>query len=348
MRPRKDGVRINGPYEHGNQWRVYITATCGGRRTTSRESFTTEALALAWIDGASEQAQGVTVKGAVDEFIEAKRKSGLADTTIENYRFRLVRLVGMDRHGNRPVRYLAGRGGVLYAESVRGAADTHINGLNVGRMFGAWCVEQRYLKRDPFAGVKKVGRKRKGATKPRPSRDERRKIEAYCFAHPSQDTTLTYGYMMIGKRASEIVRLRVRDLDDDGWMVRILDAKSETSIGDVPVPGRLRDMLLELAKGRAADAVLFTRLDGKPMSRYGARDRVRAVTKAAIGREVCPQELRRAFVDESRAQGYTLRTIAEAAGHTSTAVTERSYQSRGAADAAAVERNLKVIAGGKR
>jgi integrase len=347
MRPRRDGVKVYGPYERGNLWRVHVVTTSGGARTTAYESFDTLAEAEAFIDGARDEAQGVTLRMAVDEFVDEKKRSGLAATTIENYEHRLWRLLGLPKTATRPVRWVSLRGPELYKASIgTGAADTHINGLNVGRMWGNWCVEQKYLRANPFAKVKKVGRKRKGSTKERLSVDESRRLEAHCFANAGdQDCVLTYGYLMLGKRASELVRLRVCDLDDNGWMVRILDAKSAASIGSIPVSPELREMLIGLAKGRAPDARLFVNLNGRPMTRYVARDRVKAVLKAAGVTVMPPQALRRTFVDNANRQGVALRTIAEMAGHTSTAVTERSYMSPDQKQAGLVERNLKAVRG---
>lgn len=350
----RDGKpRAYGPYKHGNQWRVawaeYVDVNGVRTRTTTYEIVDSEAEGIELVAGARDEAQGFTVRMAVDAFIEAKKTKGLASTTIDNYNFRLARLLGLDRNANRPIRFVAGRGGELYAGSIRGAADTHINGLNVGRMFGAWCVKQRMLKTNPFADVEAQGRKTPGAAKPRLTVNESRKLEAYCFQHSSNpDCVLTYGYLMLGKRASELVGVRVRDLDDDGWLLRITKAKTEASVKSIGVPERLRAMLLELAKGRAQDAHLFVNMSGEPMSRYVARDRVRAVLKAAKVPVLPPQALRRTFVDNAERQGFALHAIADMAGHESTAITRRSYMSPERVESGAVERNLKVLAGGKR
>lgn len=349
MRRSKDGIRIYGPYRHGEQWRIHEVESSGGKRQTTYHRFATADEAEAWINAACGQAHGDTVKSAVDGFLAAKRLRGLADVTIDNYKYRLNRLLGLEKNGQRPIRWVRDRGERLYAASVFGAGDTHINGLNVGRMWGAWCVKQRLLRANPFAAVETVGRKRHGSTKGRLSVNESRELEAYCCKHgDEQDCALTYGYLMLGKRASELAGALVRDLDDNGWLLWIRKAKSAASVGSISVPGVLREMLLGLAERRAGDASLFTGFEGQPMSRFMARDRVRAVTKAAIGRAVPPQELRRTFTDNAGRQGIALRSIAEMTGHTSPSVTRRSYIGRDVVDAAAVERNFKVIAGGKR
>jgi len=64
----------------------------------------------------------------------------------------------------------------------------------------------------------------------------------------------------------------------------------------VALPPELREMLRALAKDKLPDAFLFVQGNGEPMSRYTARDRVKAVLKRA-GDLLPPQALRRTFTD---------------------------------------------------
>ena len=349
MRRSSNEWRAYGPYEHGQKWRIAFVRGSGEARKTRYETFDTREQAERGISEARDEAQGITVKQAVEKFLAYKRSKALATATIDNYEFRLKRLLNLAKNGERPLRFVKNRGKELYLQSVRGAGDTHINGLNVGRMWGTWLVKNRLLKANPFEDVEQVGRKRHGSTKSRLTVDESRRLETYCFAHQTeQDAVLTYGYLMLGKRASELVSITPRDLDDDGWLLRIRKAKTEASVGSVPVPPELREMLVELAEGKPADEALFRNLEGDPMSRYVARDRVKATCKAAGVTVLPPQALRRTFTDNANRQGVALKTIAEMTGHTSENVTKRSYMDKAVADGAAVERNLRVIAGGKR
>lgn len=286
---------------------------------------------------------------AVNAFLEHKRAKGCAESTVDHYEFRLKMMLGLPKNDARPIRYVARRGQELYDAAIVGrAADTHIEGLAVAKSWGAWCVKRRILKVNPFAEVEPMGRKRRGSTKPRLTVNESRILEAYCLARPTeQDCVLTYGYLMLGKRASELVGLTARDLDDNGWLVRITKSKTEASEGAVGVPETLRPLLLGLAEGKAADVPLFTKWNGEQMTRYVARDRVKAVLKAAGVTVLPPQALRRTFTDNAGRQGFALRSIAEMVGHETDAVTQRSYIERGVVEGAAVERNFKVLAGGR-
>lgn len=349
---RSNEWSVHGPYEHRQRWRIhYVRRGPDGSRETKYETFATRAAAELVAKGARDEAQGTTVEMAVDAFLKWKSESkGAVENTIDNYRFRLWRLLGLPRNSGRPIRWCARRGAELYQSSIRGASDTHINGLSVGRMWGRFCVKEKWLKVDPFAEVEAKGKRRKGSTKERLTVNESRKLETYCFAHADdQDCVLTYGYLMLGKRASELVGVTARDLDDDGWRLRITKAKTETSVGSIPLNADLRGMLLGLANGRVPTAHLFTQRGGRePMSRFSARDRVKAVLKKAGVPELPPQALRRTFTDNALMQGQALHRIADMAGHTSVAVTQRSYAAPGQVEAANVTRALKVMQGGKR
>lgn len=346
---RSNEPRIYGPYEHGDQWRVhYVTRRPDGTRKTEYSTHASRAAAEAEITGARDEAQGVTVKASVDRFLAWKRDKGCAETTITNYTFRLERLLDLAANGMRPLGWTRTRGDELYKASVYGAGDTHINGLNVGRMWGAFLVKSKLARANPFANVEAIGKRNRGSGKSRLTVNESRKLEAYCFAHAGDPyAVLTYGYLMLGKRASELVGITVRDLDDDGWLLRISKAKTEASIGSIGVSAELRDMLMGLAKGKPQDVRLFTNLSGGILTRHTAYARVRAVLAAAEVPVLSPQALRRTFTDNASRQGVSLHSIAKMAGHTSTAVTTRSYMAPEQAEAAAVERNFRVLAGGR-
>lgn len=66
---RESEPRIYGPYEHGDVFRVHIVTQRGGKRETVYQAFATRALAEAFIAGARGEAQGITVRQAIDAFV---------------------------------------------------------------------------------------------------------------------------------------------------------------------------------------------------------------------------------------------------------------------------------------
>jgi integrase len=342
--------RVNGPYKHGRKWRIQFTRGSGVSRETSYETFATEAAAEAGYAAATDAAQGVTVKAAMEQYLAECKARGLAETTLSNYEDRLQCLLGPVL--GRPVRSVLSRAAELYAATWAGrSADTHRHGLVVGRLWGRWCVKHGLLRVNPFAEVEMVGRKVVGADKSRLTVDEGRKLEAWCLAHPTdQGAILTLGYLYLGSRASELVRRDVRDLDDSGRLLWIRKTKSEAGRRRLKIPDELRALLLALAAGRASDAPLFTGRGGRQWSRYSARREVLRVLKAAGVPVLPPQALRRTQSTLATEAGETALAVARHLGHATgeaPAVTGRSYVGRDAATEAKQERGLVLLRGGK-
>lgn len=132
--------------------------------------------------------------------------------------FRLWHFFGLPQNANRPLRWLSTRGEELYAAAqIERSADTHQAELSLAKQLGDLCVKQRWLRSNPFTLIEPVGRKTHGSTKPRLRVDESRKLRAYCHSlGADQHAILTLAYLLLGSRASELVKRDVRDLDD-GW-----------------------------------------------------------------------------------------------------------------------------------
>jgi integrase len=351
MRPKSDVPRVNGPYKHGRKWRVQFAIGSGAARKAHYETFDTRAAAEACIDGARDEAQGSTVKLAIEQFLAEKRAAGKADATVSTYRDRLVALLGPIL--TRPLRTVRTRGEELYKQVQTGrSADTHQNALVVGRQWGKWCVKRKLLRENPFADVEPVGRRTLGADKPRLTVDESRTLDVWCRARPGDPVaTIALAYLLLGTRASELVLRDVRDLDDNGRLLWIRRAKSAAGRRRLAIPDELRAMLLILAQGRKKDAPLFAHPDGSRWTRQLARIRAIAACEAAGVPPMGPQALRRTQSTLATEAGETALAVARHLGHATgeaPAVTGRAYVGRQAAADAKRERVLRVIQGGRR
>lgn len=347
---RSNEPRIYGPYKHGEQWRNHVVVRRGGKRTTTYDVYPTRELAEAALAGARSQAQGCTVKQAVDALLEEMRKAGNAQSTIDTNEFRLWHFFQLPQNSNRPLRWLSTRGQELYdAAQVRRSADTHQAELALAKQLGDLALKRRWLRVNPFAIVEPVGKKTHGSTKPRLRVDESRKLREYCLAEPGdQHRVLTLAYMLLGSRASELVKRTVRDLDDNGHLLWIERTKTIAGTRRLGIPDELRVLLLGLAKGKAPDAPLFTREDGKIATRYWAYHHVKRILREAKVPELPPQALRRTHSDLADEAGQSAIAIARHLGQTSATVTNRSYRDKNVAADARVERTLRVISGGRR
>lgn len=345
------GVRVNGPYKHGRKWRVQFSRGSGSSRTTHYEVFDTRAAAEACIDGARDEAQGTTVRSAVDQFLAEKRAAGRAESTVETYEDRLLALLKPAL--SRPLRYIRTRGDELYRQVTVGRApDTHQHALELGRLWAKWCVRRKLLRENPFVDVEPIGCKTVGADKSRLTVDESRKLDAWCRVHPTDSAcVVTLAYLLLGPRASELTKRVIRDLDDDGSLLWIGKTKSKAGQRRLRVPDELRAMLLELVAGRPLDAPIFAHPDGTRWTRQLARRRVMATCVAAGVTELPPQALRRTQATLATEAGETALAVARHLGHATGAapeVTGRSYVGRDAAADARSGRTLQVIQGGRR
>jgi integrase len=276
------------------------------------------------------------------------RKVGLADTTITTAEFRLWHFFQVPRHGERPIRWLRNRGEELYAAAqVDRAPDTHHAELSLASQVGELCVKRRWLRADPFEDVETVGRKTHGSTKPRLRVDESRKLREYCHSLGTQHAVITLAYLLLGARASELVRRDVRDLDDGGNLLWITRAKTLKGNRKLELPDELREMLLELTKGKKPDDPIFTQDNGSRATRHWAYRHVKRICKEAKVPELSPQALRRTQSDMATEAGATGRMVAAHLGQESEGVTNRSYRDKNVVVNAKTERAFQVIAGGR-
>lgn len=347
---RSNEPRIYGPYKHRDQWRLHVVTGSGRGRKTTYRGYPTRDLAEAALAGARSQASGATVRQAVDALLAEMRKAGLAESTIETNEFRLWHFFQVAKHGERPIRWLKNRGEELYtAAQVKRSADTHHAELALAKQVGALCVKRKWLRANPFDGVEPVGRKTHGSTKPRLRVDESRKLREYCLARPTdQHAVITFAYLVLGARASELVRRDVRDLDDDGRLLHINRAKTPTGNRRLRLPDEVRNLLLGLCEGKSPSDPIFTKEDGSRATRHWAYHHVKRICREAKVPELSPQALRRTQSDVATDAGVAAIEVARHLGQVSTRVTDRSYRDRNVVAGAKTERAFQMLAGGKR
>jgi integrase len=348
---RTNRTRAYGPYPHGDQWRVhYVSRRADGTRKTEYTTHSTRASADLELAGARDEAQGTTVKQATDALIAKMKLDERAESTITTAEFRLAHFFNLDKNGERPIRWLNRRGEELYAKARENrSADTHQAELDLAKRVGDICVEKRWLRANPFALVKPVGKKTHGSSKPRLRVDESRKLMAHCLERSDdQHCVLTLAYLLLGSRASELVKRDVRDLDDGGSLLWIDRTKTAAGSRKLRIPDELRVPLLAMAEGRKPDAPIFTREDGTKADRHWAYRHVKRICGEAKVPALSPQALRRTQSDMATDAGETGIAVARHLGHASSTVTDRSYRSREVVNDAKQERAFRVIAGGKR
>jgi integrase len=148
----------------------------------------------------------------------------------------------------RPRRRRAG----LEVREVEGerAVDTHRNTLGQAKTFLRWCRRKGWIKGEPMEDVEGVGRRRRRKVQLR--LDEARALvgvalEAAAGGEPGGLAAALA--LLLGLRASEVVAIVARDVDDGGAMLWIEEQKNEAAKGVLEVPAIL---VAPLATARAA------------------------------------------------------------------------------------------------
>ena len=217
------------------------------------------------------------------------------------------------------------------ARSKGKSVDYHRNALLTARSMCTWLVDSHVLPSNPFAGIKGVGKRKRG--KRQLTIDEARKFVDVCLAEDSTHATAALCCLLLAMRAGEIAGLSPRSIDDGGRILRVEDAKTEAGNRLIEVPEVMRDRLPALA------AATFTR--------HMVNHHVRRLCRAAGVEVVGPHALRGTHASLATRAGASSQLVADSLGHASTDVTQQHYTDRGATEQAAGRTALTVLAGGR-
>lgn len=225
------------------------------------------------------------------------------------------------------------------------SVDYHRNTLAEARTFLKWCVTKRkWIQANPLDGVEGIGRRKHGKAQLRI--DEARKWIAKAVELADDGEAGAIAALMtllMGLRASEIVKRVVRDLDDGGTLLWIPDAKTAKGRRTVQVPEQLQPYLLELADGKEPGDPLF----GQHW-RDWPREWVQRICKLAKVPVVTAHGMRGLHSTLAVDAGVSSHAVANALGHESFATTAQSYAKPEAVTRARQRRVMKVLQGGKR
>jgi integrase len=270
----KAGERVLGPYKHYGKWRVihFHPGRVGpdGREQTIEDVATEEdALILKKVWQKTVDNPALTVAKAMVAFLAHKREDQREEATIAGYTWALEAMFP-DRETMlvselaRPEKCLA-----LYTKLRKGraktrdgafATDSHRNILVMSRSFVRWCAAfpQRYLTRNGFEEIKGIGRRNRG--KPKLTIDEARRFLSTAAVRANagdQGAVAAMMTLLLGMRTSEVARRRVRDVDDDGRLLRIMRqrqlgqrTKTDSSQRNIALPPFLQPYLQALIKGK--------------------------------------------------------------------------------------------------
>ncbi len=359
---RQRGERILGPYEQHNGWRVVEVDAAGGRSATI---FPTEAKARRYVELMTSELASVdrTTETAFAEYRRHLADRGTQEQSIDV----TARSVSMFFPGPVSLATLTPKRCATIYESVRTtptkltgkppAVDTHRNALGQTKSFLAWCVLRGWIRENPLGSVAGIGRRRpRGKSLGKDGNTLRVKearawyvaaLELACNRDDGASAALVA--LLLGMRASEIVSVRVGDLDEDqapGDLLWIPCSKTPAGRRTLEVPEVLRAVLVACCDQKPASGYLFAREDGGPHCRDWIRNNVQRVCRAAGVPSVTAHAMRGLLATITAERGLAGHLIAATLGHESEAITMSAYAAPGSAKAGVNRRGLTVLTGG--
>ena len=326
--PRKQ-ARVLGPYPNGDKFRLVVFEGTGRKSVVvaTLEEAQRVKDQIATMLGESIQ---VPIGAALDEYLAEKQQRGAVGSTISTLSYKLRQFLPVDEALSE---ITPARAQKLYQdETTRSgrfgrpvAAATHRGLLRSTKGLFHWAVERGYLRTNPFAGVRPVGRVNVGKTQLRI--DEARRLCAVLLAHaPTDDGAVAVLLqLMLGLRSSEVLHRKVRDVDDNGRVLWIPSGKTKNAKRRLLVPELLQPILRRLTAVGPPERILI----GGDRDRAHFSDflwhRVHRYCDLAGVPRVCPHSLRGLHSTLALEAGATSGAVAAALGHGSFAVTARHY-----------------------
>lgn len=334
--------RIHGPYQHHEKWLIKIVDRATRRVTNRLFDTREEADGVARTLKRQEQQQaGTSIGKALDTYERwlkevGHKGEGNKPRTVETTMQRLRRLFAEAL--NIAVGALTpGSAGKLY-DMLGGAVDSRRNILAEAKTFLRWCGGKGWTKINALDHVRGIGRRRRG--KPQLTTDEARRFlgRALELADDHDDGAVAAVMaLLMGMRASEIIERTIRNLDDNGRLLWITDAKTQAGIRRLEIPPQLQPHLRRMAVGKPPTERLF----GPKASRYWVLRSVQRICKAAGVPPIPAHGLRGTHASLAVSAGATSHVVAAALGHESFHTTARHYAKAEAIDGALQERVLE-------
>lgn len=209
-----------------------------------------------------------------------------------------------------------------------------------------WAHERGYIRVNPFADIKVLGKVRRG--KPQLRIDEARRFIDTALRHYTEThqalAVAVAGALFMGLRTGELLDRQVRDLEDGGRYLCIDRGKSQNATRRPEVPEPLRPYLLDLASQRGPSEPLFGYAPcGGKWHRQEVFNMTRRICELAGVPLVCTHSLRGLFATLAVQTGAATHAVAAALGHGSFSMTARHYAQANALVSAQVARVADVL-----
>jgi integrase len=342
--------RVLGPYANSGKWRLVVFDARGRKAMLADSLAEAEQLKAGLLRLVKDQSL-LTIGAALDEWLEEKRQAGVKPLSITTIDSRLRPFLPVDTTLGEMTpqraaqRYLQetrreGKYGVL-------RACTHHKTLLFAKGFFTWAVERGYLRENPFAKVKPIGKASSG--KPQLREDEARKLYELGLKQAAAGDFWALAVLVqliMGLRSGEVLGLRVRDVDAGATVLHIDGTKSKNARRRLTIESEpLRRLLAARCVGRRPDELIFPNKRGERYTAAMLFKFLRQLCAKAGVPQVCPHSLRGLHSSLAVAHGASSRFVAEALGHGSDAITRKHYITRDALDTARVKRVAGALEG---
>ncbi len=356
MARQRKGMRVLGPYEErgGREHRIILVED-GGKRHP--RLYPTLEQAIDVVNALNEQIGAApirTISTALTDYEaflleEAKNKQSSVNVTMWRLRpffapaidLPLVRLDAAagrrlyEAYCKRPTRY------------GRPPSDTtQLNTLEEAKTFGDWCAYDRHwIPTNPLATISGTGKRTDGKEKLR-LKEARAWMRAALVMAARGGTDLERAVaamltLLLALRECEVLRLGVRDVDEGGAALQVVDTKTAAGERLLEVPSVLGPMLVALTRDKPATARVFPHASG------WVTDQVKRICRAAEVPEVGSQSMRGLHSTLARGAGVAPHAVAKSLGHASYAITKKSYVEPGTHQSVDAKQVLTVLDGGR-
>ncbi len=233
MQPDNVGGRVYGPYVHRRRWRVVLISSAGVRSAQICDTLEQANDLIRRMEARLELQPVLRISTALEWYRIYQEHKGNRPESIATTMFRLHAFFGDELW--RPLRRLdVETCRELYDRRVaRTAVDTHRNELAGAKTFLDWCVHHRYVTVNPVERVRPIGKRRHGRPQLRVNEARAWIDTAIGVAEGGAPGAVAAMMALImGMRASEIVRCVGRDVDDRGRLLWIPVSKTENGVAE--------------------------------------------------------------------------------------------------------------------
>ncbi len=329
-------ARVLGPYAEKDRWRVIILEK-GVRRSEYLATLPEARKRINQLKKQQGKAEAFTVGMMLEVYTKEREVLGkVLPLTSQRQAARIRDFLAsiLELRVSSVTSTIAAR---LYADLIESPSSSsgkflsvasHRTYLTFAKGLFNWAVKKGILGSSPFSAVTPVGKPNAGKTQLR-IEEARRFVQVALTDYETRRNPMALAAVMaltMGLRASEILKRKVRDLDDDCGILWIDHGKTRNAKRHLRIPEFIRPHLRKLTESQLQDTFVFlSTRPGMPFGYGSLWETVRRLCKLADITVVCTHSLRGLYATLAVESGALSETVASSLGHGSFAMTERHY-----------------------